>query len=42
VADAKYGYGGDPTGYADVLGLHPTRAIAWGMFPKDATRFMFG
>jgi nitroimidazol reductase NimA-like FMN-containing flavoprotein (pyridoxamine 5'-phosphate oxidase superfamily) len=39
---AEYGYQVDPARYVQVLGLYPTRVLAWTNFPKDATRFTFG
>ena len=40
---AKYPeYGeADPAHYAQSLGLHPKRVIAWTNFPADMTRFLF-
>lgn len=39
----KYGYGPDPSSYAQsgIWRLSPERAVAWTQFPRDATRFLF-
>jgi Pyridoxamine 5'-phosphate oxidase len=41
IANAKYGYGSPASDYENAFALHPTKAIAWDTFPKDATRFTF-
>ena len=46
IADASYAkypeYGENPaSAYAEALGLHPTKVLAWSAFPTDATRFLF-